>query len=74
MPSLNAVPNFGGSVISSEPQASNWAARRFRTRHVYALQDRLICGVCDRKVQAHWFNEMATQPTRTRSSRGSCRK
>jgi site-specific DNA recombinase len=32
---------------------------RFRTRHVYVLQGRLICGVCDRKMQAHWANKMA---------------
>ena len=32
---------------------------RFRTRHVYVLRGRLICGVCDRKMQAHWANEMA---------------
>jgi site-specific DNA recombinase len=32
---------------------------RFRRRHVYVLGGRFICGLCDRKMQAHWSNEMA---------------
>jgi len=32
---------------------------RFRTRHVYVLGGRIICGICDRKMQGHWANETA---------------
>jgi site-specific DNA recombinase len=32
---------------------------RFRTRHAYVLGGRLVCGVCDRKMQSHWANELA---------------
>ncbi len=32
---------------------------RFRTSHVYALAGRFACGICDRKMQGHWANEMA---------------
>ncbi|MBN6050687.1 zinc ribbon domain-containing protein, partial [Nonomuraea sp. RK-328] len=29
-----------------------------RAQHVYQLRGRLICGLCDRKMQGHWANEM----------------
>ncbi len=32
---------------------------RFRTRHVYVLGGRIVCGACDRKMQGHWANETA---------------
>ncbi len=32
---------------------------RFRRHHVYVLGGRFICGLCDRKMQAHWSNDMA---------------
>lgn len=32
---------------------------RFSRRHLYVLGGRLLCGLCDRKMQAHWANEMA---------------
>jgi site-specific DNA recombinase len=32
---------------------------RMRTRHTYALGGLFACGLCDRKMQAHWANEMA---------------
>jgi site-specific DNA recombinase len=32
---------------------------RFRTRHVYVLAGRFVCGICDRRMQGHWANQMA---------------
>ena len=32
---------------------------RFRTQHVYVLRGRFLCGVCERKMQAHWANQDA---------------
>jgi site-specific DNA recombinase len=32
---------------------------RFRTRHGYVLGGRVVCGVCDRRMQGHWANETA---------------
>jgi site-specific DNA recombinase len=32
---------------------------RLHTRHAYVLGGRLVCGVCDRKMQSHWANELA---------------
>src|SRR6266540_3769368 len=32
---------------------------RLRTRRAYTLGGRLVCGVCDRKMQAHWVNNLA---------------
>lgn len=32
---------------------------RMRTRHAYALGGLFTCGLCDRKMQAHWANERA---------------
>jgi site-specific DNA recombinase len=32
---------------------------RTRTRHTYVLRGRFICGLCDRKMQAHWTNDRA---------------
>ena len=32
---------------------------RLRTSHVYVLRGRIVCGICDRKMQGHWSNEMA---------------
>jgi site-specific DNA recombinase len=32
---------------------------RIRTHHPYALSGRLLCGVCNRKMQSHWANELA---------------
>jgi site-specific DNA recombinase len=32
---------------------------RLRTRHAYVLGGRFLCGICDRKMQAHWANEIA---------------
>jgi site-specific DNA recombinase len=32
---------------------------RLRTQHVYALGGRFLCGICGRKMQAHWANEIA---------------
>ncbi|MEO3862076.1 recombinase family protein [Acrocarpospora sp. B8E8] len=29
-----------------------------RAQHVYQLRGRLICGLCDRRMQGHWSNEM----------------
>jgi site-specific DNA recombinase len=32
---------------------------RFGRRHVYVLGGRFLCGLCDRKMQAHWANDAA---------------
>jgi site-specific DNA recombinase len=32
---------------------------RLRTRHVYVLGGRFLSGICGRKMQAHWANEIA---------------
>ena len=38
---------------------SSGPRERLRTRHVYVLGGRFICGLCDRKMQAHWANGLA---------------
>jgi site-specific DNA recombinase len=38
---------------------SSGPRERFRTRHAYALVGRFLCGLCNRKMQAHWANELA---------------
>jgi site-specific DNA recombinase len=45
-------------VLACRAQVSG-PRERFRRRHDYVLGGRLICGLCDRKMQAHWSNEMA---------------
>jgi hypothetical protein len=32
---------------------------RLRTRHIYVLGGRFVCGLCDRKMQAHWASALA---------------
>ncbi len=44
---------LAGRAHSSGPR------ERFRRRHVYVLGGRFVCGLCGRKMQAHWANEMA---------------
>ena len=38
---------------------SSGPRERLRTQHVYALGGRFLCGLCDRKMQAHWANDSA---------------
>lgn len=45
-------------VIESRRNAAG-PRERFRTRHLYVLGGRIICGICDRKMQGHWANETA---------------
>jgi site-specific DNA recombinase len=45
-------------LLAGRAQASG-PRERFRTRHPYVLGGRLLCGLCDRKMQAHWANDMA---------------
>jgi site-specific DNA recombinase len=32
---------------------------RLRTRHLYVLGGRFVCGLCERKMRAYWANELA---------------
>jgi hypothetical protein len=44
---------LAGRRLSTGPR------ERIRRRHVYALGGRFVCGLCGRKMQAHWANDMA---------------
>jgi site-specific DNA recombinase len=38
---------------------SSGPRERSKTRHVYVLGGRFVCGLCDRKMQGHWANDSA---------------
>jgi site-specific DNA recombinase len=48
-----------GQQMLALRRRSSGPRERLRTRHVYALGGRFICGLCDRKMQAHWANGLA---------------